>query len=164
MPQYVTVLGGDTTVVDSVAPAGLPASPAGPEAGDPGSRGAPGGPSTLAPIGSVIGARSGDKGGDANLGLFARSEVGWAWLDQDLTVDRLRSLLPETAELVIERHRLPNVWALNFVIRGLLEEGVAASTRQDAQAKAVGEWIRSRVLPIPDEVLAASIPNESVIR
>ena len=82
-------------------------------------------------------------------------DAGWAWLDNELTIERLRELLPETAALPIERFRYPKLRSLNFVIRGLLDEGVAASTRQDAQAKALGEWLRSRIVPIPESVLDA---------
>ncbi len=108
-----------------------------------------------APLGTVFGTRSGDKGGDANLGIFARSEAGWKWLDSELTVEEVRRLLPETDELHIDRYRLPNLWSLNFVVRGLLQEGVAASTRQDPQAKALGEWLRARVVQLPSAVLEA---------
>ena len=114
---------------------------------------APGGPTVNAPLGQVVGARSGDKGGDANLGVFARSPAAFAWLDEFLTADRLRELLPEAADLKIDRHRLANILALNFVIRGLLGEGVASSTRFDGQAKSLGEWFRARVVPIPEELL-----------
>jgi hypothetical protein len=104
-------------------------------------------------LGTVVGARSGDKGGDANLGVWARSEAAYDWLRGFLTVERLRELLPETAPLPVERYELPNLRALNFVVRGLLGEGVAASTRFDPQAKALGEWLRSRVVEVPDELL-----------
>jgi hypothetical protein len=151
VPQHVVVLGGDRTVVDSVAPpqsATVPVTPApGPDAVPPG------GATIAAPLGRIAGARSGDKGGNANLGVFARSDEGWAWLDGFLTVDRLRALLPETAELAVDRHRLPALRSLNFVIHGLLQEGVAASTRQDAQAKSLGEWLRARVVDIPAALL-----------
>lgn len=113
----------------------------------------PEGPTSAVPLGTVVGARSGDKGGDANLGVFARSAQGWAWLDSMLTIERLRELLPEAAELEISRHRLPRVWALNFVLHGLLGDGVAASTRTDAQAKSLGEWLRARVVDVPDSLL-----------
>jgi hypothetical protein len=113
----------------------------------------PGGATVAAPLGRVVGARSGDKGGNANLGVFARSDEGWAWLDGFLTVDRLRALLPETADLAVDRYRLPALRSLNFVIHGLLQEGVAASTRQDAQAKSLGEWLRARVVDIPTVLL-----------
>ena len=153
VPQHVVVLGADRTVVDSVAPAAgsstvtvVPAP--GPDAAPPG------GDTLAAPIGRVVGARSGDKGGNANLGVFARSDEGWAWLDGFLTVDRLRALLPETADLAVDRYRLPALRSLNFVIHGLLQEGVAASTRQDAQAKSLGEWLRARVVAIPVALLA----------
>ena len=101
----------------------------------------------------MVGTRSGDKGGNANLGVFARSAPAFAWLDRFLTVDRLRDLLPETAALEIDRYRLANIWSLNFVVHGLLEEGVAASTRQDGQAKSLGEWLRARVVDIPEALL-----------
>ncbi|MFI5036068.1 MAG: acyclic terpene utilization AtuA family protein [Acidimicrobiales bacterium] len=149
VPQYVTILGEATTVVDSVAPTAsvTVAALAGPRAP------VPDGPTARVPLGLVVGARSGDKGGDANLGVFARRDDAWAWLDRFLTVDELRRLLPEAAPLVVERYRLPAIRALNFVLRGLLEEGVAASTRQDAQAKGLGEWLRSRVVDVPAVLL-----------
>ncbi|MEV4612541.1 acyclic terpene utilization AtuA family protein [Kitasatospora sp. NPDC049258] len=111
------------------------------------------GPTRRAPLGLVAGARSGDKGGDANLGVWARSEDGWRWLAHTLTVDRLRELLPETVELTVIRHLLPNLRAVNFTIEGLLGEGVAAQARFDPQAKALGEWLRSRHLDIPEALL-----------
>jgi hypothetical protein len=104
------------------------------------------------PLGSVAGARSGDKGGDANVGVWARTEEGWRWLAHALGVDALRELLPETAGLTIRRHVLPNLRALNFVIEGLLGEGVASSTRFDPQAKALGEWLRSRIVDVPEGI------------
>jgi hypothetical protein len=100
-----------------------------------------------------LGARSGDKGGDANLGLWARSDDGYRWLVSELTVDRLRELLPEAKDLAIERHPLPNLRAVNFVLHGLLGQGVAASTRFDPQAKALGEWLRSRIVDVPEVLL-----------
>ena len=149
VPQHVVVLGGERTVVDSVAPPGEVHVE-----GDEGPAAAvPRGPTVAAPIGRVVGARSGDKGGHANLGVFARSDRGWAWLDEFLTTETLKRLLPETAPLVIDRYRLPALRSLNFVIHDLLEEGVAASTRQDAQAKSLGEWLRSRVVELPAALL-----------
>jgi hypothetical protein len=157
VPQYVHLLGGPTTVVErvevsggagpdvtfSVAEASPPPHVAPDVAGDE---------LVEVPLGAFVGTRSGDKGGDANLGVYARAEAGWMWLDRELTTERLRELLPETADLVIDRYRFPNLWAVNFVVRGLLQEGVAASTRQDPQAKALGEWLRSRLVTVPARV------------
>jgi len=113
----------------------------------------PAGPTRRAPIGSVVGARSGDKGGNANLGVFARSDEAFAWLDATLTTHKLRELLPEAAGLEIDRYPLPALRSVNFVLHGLLEEGVAASTRQDGQAKSLGEWLRARVVDVPEALL-----------
>lgn len=111
------------------------------------------GPSRRAPLGLVVGARSGDKGGDANVGVWARTDDGWRWLANTLTIERFKELLPETAELVVERHLLPNLRALNFTVAGILGEGVAAQARFDPQAKALGEWLRARHLDIPEVLL-----------
>jgi hypothetical protein len=105
-----------------------------------------------APLGVIAGARSGDKGGNANLGVWVRTAEEYAWLEGFLTVDRLRSLLPGTSALKVERHPLPNLLALNFVVYGLLGRGVAASPRMDAQAKGLGEELRACLVPIPDSL------------
>jgi hypothetical protein len=107
------------------------------------------GPTRRLTLGTLVGARSGDKGGDANLGVWARTEEAYGWLAGWLTVAELQRLLPETAALPVTRYTLPNLRALNFVIVGLLGEGVAASTRYDPQAKALGEWLRSRLVDVP---------------
>ncbi|MEW2379356.1 acyclic terpene utilization AtuA family protein [Micromonospora sp. NPDC047812] len=109
-------------------------------------------PTRRAPLGELVGARSGDKGGDANLGVWARTDATWSWLRGWLTTARLRELLPETAPLTVERYELPNLRAVNFVVRGLLGQGVAASTRFDPQAKALGELLRSRLVDLPAEL------------
>jgi len=106
------------------------------------------------PLGVIAGARSGDKGGSANVGLWVRAEDHWRWLAHTLTVDKLRELLPETADLAVTRHVLPNIWAVNFVIDGILGKGVAYQARFDPQAKGLGEWLRSRHIDIPEEFLA----------
>jgi hypothetical protein len=149
VPQEVAIRGGETRTVSSVIPSAPVSVTPAPEP----SAAAPGGPTTRAPLGRVFGTRSGDKGGNANLGVFARSDEAWAWLDAFLTPERLRELLPEVAPLEIERHRLPAIRSLNFVLRGLLEEGVAASTRQDGQAKSLGEWLRARHVDLPESLL-----------
>ena len=151
VPQYVTFLDGERTVVDPVPIAAAPASPV--PSPTPAADGRDWGPTLRAPLGRVVGTRSGDKGGNANLGVFARSADAFDWLDGFLSSERLRDLLPEAAPLRMDRHRLPNIWSLNFVIHGLLGDGVAASDRQDPQAKSLGEWLRARVVEVPEDLL-----------
>ncbi|KOG36911.1 acyclic terpene utilization AtuA family protein [Streptomyces resistomycificus] len=114
---------------------------------------APPGPTRRAPLGLVAGARSGDKGPNANVGVWARTHDAWRWLAHELTVDRFRQLIPESSGLKVTRHVLPDLRALNFVVEGILGEGVAAQHRFDPQAKALGEWLRSRHLDIPEALL-----------
>jgi Acyclic terpene utilisation family protein AtuA len=106
------------------------------------------------PLGTIAGARSGDKGGNANVGVWVRTDDQWRWLAHTLTVEKLRELLPETAELTVARHLLPNLRAVNFVIEGILGQGVASQARFDPQAKGLGEWLRARHIDIPEELLS----------
>jgi hypothetical protein len=108
------------------------------------------------PLGTLIGARSGDKGGDANVGLWARDDLAYAWLRGWLDVPRLRALLPETARLPVSRYELPGLRAVNFVVHGLLGDGVAASTAADPQAKALGERLRGCLADIPEKLVDLS--------
>jgi hypothetical protein len=107
-----------------------------------------------APLGRVAGARSGDKGGNANVGVWARTPEAYAWLCWFLTAERLSQLLPEARGLEVERYLLPNLLAVNFVIQRLLGEGVSSSTRSDPQAKSLGEYLRAKVVDVPEALLA----------
>jgi Acyclic terpene utilisation family protein AtuA len=113
----------------------------------------PAGPTRRVPLGLVAGARSGDKGGSANVGVWVDTDACWRWLAHTLTVEKFRELLPEAAGLEVTRHLLPNLRALNFVVDGILGRGVAENVRFDPQAKALGEWLRSRHLDIPEALL-----------
>lgn len=130
----------DTAVLDTVPEPPLP---------EP----LPHGPTRRAPLGLVAGARSGDKGGNANVGVWVRTDDAWRWLAHELTADRFQQLIPESRQLKVTRHLLPNLRALNFVVEGILGAGVAAQHRFDPQAKALGEWLRSRHLDIPESLL-----------
>lgn len=115
------------------------------------------------PLGSFVHARSGDKGGDANIGLWvattgarhdpAKHAARVTWLTKLMNPNRIRELVPESADLEVVVYPLPNLGGVNVVIRGLLGEGVAASTRFDPQAKGLGEWVRSRMVSVEDALL-----------
>jgi hypothetical protein len=113
----------------------------------------PAGPTRRAPLGRIAAARSGDKGGSANVGVWVRTDEQWRWLANTLTVELLKQLLPETADLPVTRHLLPNLRAMNFVIEDILGQGVAYQARFDPQAKGLGEWLRSRHVDIPAVLL-----------
>jgi hypothetical protein len=112
------------------------------------------GPTQRVPLGRIAGARSGDKGGSANVGVWVRTDEQWRWLANTLTVELLQELLPETAGLPVTRHLLPNLRAVNFVIEEILGQGVAYQARFDPQAKGLGEWLRSRHVDIPAVLLS----------
>ncbi|MFE2876616.1 acyclic terpene utilization AtuA family protein [Streptomyces roseus] len=133
----------------AVPPRPLDRNPAGP---------APAGPTLRVPLGRLAGARSGDKGGDANIGVWVESDEAWEWLHTTLTAEELQALLPETAGLAVTRHPLPNLRALNFTVAGILGDGVACAHRFDPQAKALGEWLRARHVDIPARLLPTHLP------
>jgi hypothetical protein len=111
------------------------------------------GPTRRVPLGLIAGARSGDKGGDANVGVWVRTDEAWRWLVHALTVEEFKKLLPEAEDLPVTRHVFSSLRAVNFVVEGLLGDGVAAQARFDPQAKAVGEWLRARHMDIPEVLL-----------
>lgn len=114
------------------------------------------------PLGTAFGARSGDKGGSANVGVWAESDEAYEWLRSNLTEQALRELLPEAAELPVRRYELPNLKALNFVVEDLLGKGVAHGYRFDPQAKGVGEWLRGRYVDLPVALLPASHTTKEI--
>jgi hypothetical protein len=116
------------------------------------------------PLGDLAYARSGDKGGDANIGVWIPAggpnrEAAVAWLINLLTPERIKELLPETVDLGVEVYPLANLGGLNILVRGILGQGVAASARLDPQAKALGEWLRARHVDIPVQFLKGAFPS-----
>ena len=104
-------------------------------------------------FGKLFGTRSGDKGGCANLGVWAKDEDAYAFLYEFLSVDKLKDLLPDLSKYKIDRYDLPNIYSLNFYIHGILQEGVSSSTRMDGQAKSLGEYLRSKKIDIPNQLV-----------
>ena len=149
IPQTV-VVGEETITVDSVIPDGPAPTPDGEPPAFPD---VPGGPTVKAPLGRLFATRSGDKGGNANLGIWAKTPEAFAFLRNFLTVDRLKELLKDMKEFEIERYEMPNLLALNFYIKGVLGDGVAASVRSDPQAKTLGEYLRAKIADIPESLL-----------
>ncbi|MBJ7412235.1 MAG: DUF1446 domain-containing protein [Phenylobacterium sp.] len=111
-------------------------------------------------LGDFFHARSGDKGGNANVGIWTHNPVAYGWARAHLTADRLAELMPEAKDLRIERFELPNLQALNFVIHDLLDGGATETMRFDAQAKALGEYVRSRLVEVPSVLLTGEGSNE----
>ncbi|KAJ5850926.1 hypothetical protein N7455_010782 [Penicillium solitum] len=113
------------------------------------------GPTTLAPLGYVVHARSGDKGSDANVGFFVRHADEWDWLRTVLTVDKIRALLgKDNTGNKIFRFELPNIWAVHFLLKDHLDRGVASSSTYDVLGKNVAEYLRCKYVDIPEKFLA----------
>jgi hypothetical protein len=146
------VIGEESIPIPPVLP---PATFIAPPAPAPPATSAPSGPTRDVPLGTICGARSGDKGGNGNVGLWVRTPQAYRWLADYLTTARLRELLPEARQLDVDRFEFPNLLALNFVLKGLLGDGVAASLRSDPQAKSLGEYLRAKVAPIPVALLGS---------
>jgi hypothetical protein len=117
-----------------------------------------------APLGILVGARSGDKGGNANLGLWVESDEAYEWLAATLDAKTLSSLVDGADGLAVERYEFANLRALNFVIKGLLGWGVASNLRLDTQAKSLGEEVRAQVIGLPAHLLASGGPAERLAR
>ncbi|MBU2644134.1 DUF1446 domain-containing protein [bacterium] len=148
--QQKIVVGGEEFTVD---PTGSDASAPIPEPLVVEIPPVPAGNTVRLPLGRLFATRSGDKGGNANLGVWGKTAVSYAFLNAFLTTEKLKELLPDMREYEIERYELPNLYALNFYIKGVLGEGVAASLRSDPQAKTLGEYLRAKMIDIPELLL-----------
>ena len=105
------------------------------------------------PLGRIIGARSGDKGGCANLGIWTKTNEAYSFIYHYLTVKQLRKLLPDLNDYEIERYDFPNIKSLNFYIKGILEDGASSNTKVDALAKSLGEYLRAKYVNVPKQLL-----------
>ncbi|MEP7349380.1 MAG: acyclic terpene utilization AtuA family protein [Sphingorhabdus sp.] len=152
IPHRVNLANGETIDVQS-APSGL-AVEAAPAAASARAELPAGGAMVEVPLGRLFGTRSGDKGGNANIGVWAKDAAAFAWLDDFLTVERLQALLPDLAPFKVLRYPLPNLNAINFIVVGLLGEGVASSTRMDRQAKGLGEYLGCKAIMAPEWLAA----------
>jgi hypothetical protein len=112
------------------------------------------GPTTRRPLGTVVAARSGDKGGNANVGVWTDTAERWDWLRSHLTVAKFQEIVGEAAGLAVHRYEFPNLRALNFVIVGFLGDGVASCTRADPQAKGLGEYLRALHTDVPEKLVS----------
>jgi hypothetical protein len=110
------------------------------------------------PLWVLVGARAGDKGGDANVGVWADEVATAAWLQRRFTTEVFRALLPEAARFEVSRYPLANLRAVNFVVHGILGWGVASNLRLDTQAKGLGELLRSRFVEVPASLVSAGRP------
>jgi hypothetical protein len=115
---------------------------------------------TPVPLGVLLGARSGDKGGDANVGVWADEDDVAKWLQSEFTTEAFRALLPELADFEVDRYPLANLRAVNFVVHGILGWGVASNLRLDTQAKGLGELLRSRTIDVPVALVASGKPAQ----
>jgi hypothetical protein len=148
---------GDGTVLEVPVPpaAEALAQPVHPEPS------APPPPGRRVPLGTLAHARSGDKGGNANVGVWVRHPAAWEWLRATLSTAAIRDLLPEARDLDIVRHEFPRLRAVHVVLRGLLGTGGSANLRVDQPGKSVGEYLRARLVPVPDALLAeVTAPGE----
>ena len=109
-------------------------------------------------FGRIFGTRSGDKGGCANLGVWAKTDIAFSFLSSYLSVEKLKELLPDLSEFKIERYDLPNIKSLNFYIHGILEDGISSNNRKDGQAKSLGEYLRAKHIEVP-KILKKEIKN-----
>ena len=105
------------------------------------------------PFGRVFATRSGDKGGNANLGVWAKTPEAFAFLNAFLSIGKLKELLSDLQAYEIERYEFPNLLAINFYVKGFLGDGVAASLKSDPQAKTLGEYLRAKMVEMPKAIL-----------
>ena len=117
------------------------------------------GPAVAAPLGRLVYTRAGDKGGSADLGVWLPQTVtdrprAYAWLSDFLTPERLAKLLGTGPDVAITRFAVPHLFGISFVLENYFGESGSASIGLDQIGKAIGEFLRTRRVPIPAVLLA----------
>ena len=118
------------------------------------------GPTKRAPLGLVAHSRSGDKGPDCNCGFWVLDPAHYTWLRNLLSIPFITQLLGREYDphrrpkIEIERFELPNMRAVHFLFRNLLEgTGVSSTGSVDFLGKNVAEFLRSRWVDVPVKFL-----------
>ncbi|KAI0427181.1 DUF1446 domain-containing protein [Xylaria sp. FL1042] len=109
------------------------------------------GPTKSFPLGNIALGRSGDKGGNVNLGLFVQNPEQWGWFRSYMTRDRISELMGKDWRdwYTVERVEMPEIYAVHYVVYGPLGRGVSSSRLLDGLGKGFGEFIRAVHIPIP---------------
>lgn len=103
-------------------------------------------------------ARSGDKGSNVNIGVIAYTEDGYAFLEKYLTEEKVNAFFKLLHPKKVIRYKLPNLWALNFILEGVLDGGGSLSLHLDAQGKALGQALLEMPILLPEEKLCLMRP------
>jgi hypothetical protein len=100
--------------------------------------------------------RSGDKGDTANVGILARSPEIFSWLATYLTADVVKNQFKGICQGEVERHPLPNLLSVNFLLHNSLGGGGTSSLIFDAQGKTYSQYLLSMEVTVPSSLLATA--------
>lgn len=97
-------------------------------------------------------ARSGDKGDTANVGVIAYDEEDYPVILEQVTAERVKEHFGSMVKGPVERFRLDNLHAVNFLLHGALDGGGTVSLMTDAQGKVFSTALLRMELEVPAEV------------
>jgi hypothetical protein len=107
------------------------------------------------PLGRVLYARAGDKGSNCNVGFFPVHDAAWPWLRSFLTKQTFIKLLADDYKgQVIDRMEFPGICAVHFLLHDWLDRGVTANATYDILGKFIAEYVRCKIVEVPDEIIA----------
>ena len=99
--------------------------------------------------------RSGDKGDLVNIGIIARREEWYELLTRELPAEGVEEWLEPLGVGPVERYELPNLGALNFLVRSALGGGGSMNLRLDAQGKTFAQAVLRMPLEVDEDTGAA---------
>ena len=102
--------------------------------------------------------RSGDKGNGSNVGIIARHQDIYPFLEKELTAERVKKHMKNVCKGEVERYELPNIGALNFILNESLGGGGTVSLKLDAQGKTHAQALLRMKMEVPEELLK-SLPE-----
>ena len=108
-------------------------------------------------------ARSGDKGAGSNVGVMAKNDAVYEFLVKELTIERVQKHFSQINFGKVDRYELPNLRALNFILRDSLGGGGSASLKNDAQGKTHAMALLRMRVPVPDDYRPPSVGRSGAL-
>ena len=110
----------------------------------------------------LCGYRAGDKGDVSDVAIFADDEETYSLIVHEVTAERVKEHFGAMVLGAVVRYEVPNVWALNFVMRGALGGGGPRSLRSDNLGKTLGGALVRLEIDVPDELAGRRRPRPDV--
>lgn len=99
----------------------------------------------------IASARSGDKGSCVNIGVIANNEMAYELIKREATVEAVGNFFGAVNPKKVNRYLWHRLFAINFLLEGVLVGGGSMNLRLDGQGKSFGVALLNMPIQISEE-------------